>query len=132
MGRAEGVDFGRDVVPAVLAARGRVLSFRHDLTGGAGSGLWFDVGTPEGLIDATLALYPTGAVHPTARLAPSAEVRRGVLRAGVHVGAGARVEASFVLEGAVIGARARVVRSVVGPGTFVAEGADVGPGLVHA
>ncbi len=121
VGAPSGVDFGRDVIPAILRAGGRVHVFPYC------NGAWFDVGTPEALLAATLALYPSGAIAASATVAPGASVRRSVLRAGSHVGPGALVEEAFLLDGAYVGPSARVERAVIGAGARVEEGAVVAP-----
>jgi len=127
IGRARGVDFGRDVVPALLGSGARVHVFRHVDPRSEAPGLWFDVGTPEALLAASLAVHPEGARAASAVVAPGAVVRRTVMRAGSVVLPGAVVEESFLLEGSVIETGARVRRAVVGPGARVREGVTLGP-----
>ena len=55
------------------------------------------------------------------------EVRR---HAVLHVGAGARVHGTVVMQGASVGAGATVIDSIVGPGADVDAGASVGPDAV--
>ncbi|HVY61038.1 MAG TPA: hypothetical protein VHF22_05260, partial [Planctomycetota bacterium] len=117
----------RDVVPEVLRAGGRIEAYRHREPGSARRGLWFDVGTPEALLEANLALHPGGATAPSAVVDEGATVRRAVIRSQARVGAGASVEDAFVLEGAVIEPGARVRRAVIGPRVRVRAGAVVGP-----
>ncbi len=130
IGRPGNVDFGRDVVPALLAGGARVVAYPHRQPGTGAPALWFDVGTPEALLEATRVLHPGGSVHSTARVAPGAAVRGSVVRAGATVEPGATVVRSLVYESAVIGAGARVEDAVVVPGARVRPGARVGPGLV--
>jgi glucose-1-phosphate adenylyltransferase len=123
-----GVDFGRDIVPAILAAGGRVRVHAHRApVAGPGSPAWFDVGTPEALLDASLAVHEAGAIHETARVAPRATVERSVLRAEAFIAPGASVADSFILDGAIIGPGASVRRAIVGPGVRIPGGARLEP-----
>ena len=100
---------------------------------------WFDVGTPERYLAASLALLPVtgregavdgGVVAPAlleagSTVKPGAVVHEAVLGEGVTVADGARVERSVVLAGARVEERALVEDSIIGRDAVVGEGACV-------
>ncbi len=116
------VSIEREVFPA-MAAEGCLHAMRSDA-------YWIDTGTPEAYIRAQLDLVDgtrgdLPAVHPSATVDPSAEVRRSIVMAGATVGPGAHLLNSIVMDGGRVGAGAVVVDSVVGPGAHVGEGASL-------
>ena len=116
------VSIEREVFPA-MAAEGCLHAMRSDA-------YWIDTGTPEAYIRAQLDLVDgtrgdLPAVHPSATVDPSAEVRRSMVMAGATVGPGAHLLNSIVMDGGRVGAGAVVVDSVVGPGAHVGEGASL-------
>ena len=68
---------------------------------------------------------PVDGVHPDAKVAPGAEVRRSVLGAESSVGPGAKVVASVLLPGAVVGDDGIVERAIIGRSATVGDGARV-------
>lgn len=107
----------------------RMVEWRHALYGFQWSGYWLDIGTPEQYLRANLDVLAgqlpgsQAAVDPSARV--EGEVRDSVIGASAHVGPGAVVERSVLLDRAVAGAGVRVADSVVGSGAVLEEGASV-------
>ena len=143
-------DFGKDVIPAMLAADERLFAYRFE-------GYWRDVGTIESLWEANMDLleesgefdlsddswkiYSRNPNLPAARIGAGAvldecmvaegcevegQVHRSLLFQGVSVGAGACVRDSIIMRGASIGAGAVVERAVIAEDVQVDEGAHVG------
>ncbi len=143
-------DFGKDIIPRLLAEGARMYSYRFD-------GYWKDVGTIESLWesnmdlledepqlqlnDRTWRIYSANPNQPAQFIAPGArvqsalinegcvvegDVKRSVLFPGVRVGEGSIVEDSVLMPGATVGKNARIVRAIVGEGAVVEEGCQVG------
>lgn len=97
---------------------------------------WIDTGTPCEYIQAQLDLVdgvrgtPVEGIHPDARVAADAAVKRSVVGAGAVVSDGARVENAVLLPGVRVCPAAVIDGSVVGEGAVVAEGAQVLHGSV--
>jgi mannose-1-phosphate guanylyltransferase len=97
---------------------------------------WIDTGTPYEYIQAQLDLVdgvrgiPVSGIHPDARVAADAAVKRSVVGAGAVVSDGARVENAVLLPGVRVCPTAVIDGSVVGEGAVVAEGAQVLRGSV--
>ena len=148
----ERADFGRDVLPAMVADGRRVFAYEF-------GGYWQDVGTVESYWQTSLDLlsddpgvelndlgwliYTKSEERPPARLGPAARVLRSmvshgcvidgtvehsVLSPGVRVAAGAVVRDSIVMFDAVIGAGAVLDRTIVDKEAHVGAGARVGVG----
>jgi glucose-1-phosphate adenylyltransferase len=146
------VDFGANVIPAMLDAGARVFGYRY-------AGYWQDVGTIQSFWEANMALLEDSpeldlydkewVIHTRseerapAKVGPTAQVHRSlishgcvidgtvvnsVLSPGVRVDVGAVVRDSIVMFDAVIRSGAVVDRSildkevVIGPGAIVGEG----------
>ena len=146
------LDFGADVIPAMLEAGQRVFGYRY-------GGYWQDVGTIQSFWETNMALlddepeldlYDQGWIIHTrseerapAKIGPTAQVHRSlishgcviagtvvnsVLSPGVRVDVGAVVRDSIIMFDSVIRSGAVVDRSildkkvVVGPGAIVGEG----------
>jgi glucose-1-phosphate adenylyltransferase len=151
------VDFGGNVVPAMLDGGARVFGYRF-------AGYWQDVGTIQSFWEANMALlvdhpeldlydkdwviHTKSEERAPAKLGPTAQVHRSlishgcvidgtvvnsVLSPGVRVGVGAVVRDSIVMFDSVIGSRAVIDRAIldkevtVGPGAIVGEGPDDTP-----
>ena len=149
-------DFGRDVIPAMLAGGARVFGYQFD-------GYWQDVGTVEGywqahmdlleehpgldLYDKDWLIHTRSEERAPARIGPTANVHRSlishgcqvwgtversVLSPGVRVDPGAVVRDSIIMFDTVIRAGAVVDRAIidkevsVGPNAVVGMGADYG------
>ena len=154
---SERVDFGRDLLPWMVAAGRRVHAYEF-------KGYWQDVGTVESywrtsldllsddpgidLNDLGWLIYTKSEERPPAMIGPTARIERSmvshgcviegqvehsILSPGVRVGAGATVRDSIVMFDSVIGADAVVDRSIldkechVGAGAVVGEGDDLRP-----
>jgi glucose-1-phosphate adenylyltransferase len=150
----ERVDFGRDVIPAMLDGGARVFGYHFE-------GYWQDVGTIQSYWEANLALledrpeldlydrdwliHTKSEERAPAQVGPTAQVHRSlishgcvingtvvnsVLSPGVRVDVGAVVRDSIVMFDSVIRSGAVVDRSildkevVVGPGAIVGDGPD--------
>ena len=150
-------DFGRDVIPAMLAGHARVFGYRYD-------GYWQDVGTvhsywqahmdllderPElDLYDKQWLIHTRSEERAPAKVGPTASVHRSlvshgcviygtversVLSPGVRVEVGAVVRDSIVMFDTTIRAGAVVDRAIldkevsVGPNAIIGEGADDTP-----
>jgi mannose-1-phosphate guanylyltransferase len=131
----------RDVFPTLVD---------KGLYGYEATGYWLDIGTPQRYLQATFEIlegavqtevgrelaraggvlgageatvHPPvvigegSVVHPDAVIGP-----RAVLGRGVHVGAGAVIESSVVLDGARIGAGARISSSIVSADAHIGDG----------
>jgi glucose-1-phosphate adenylyltransferase len=151
------VDFGGNVVPAMLDGGARVFGYRF-------AGYWQDVGTIQSFWEANMALlvdhpeldlydkdwviHTKSEERAPAKLGPTAQVHRSlishgcvvegtvvnsVLSPGVRVGMGAVVRDSIVMFDSVIGSRAVIDRAIldkevtVGAGAIVGEGPDDTP-----
>jgi len=147
-------DFGRDVIPAMLAGDARVYGYQFD-------GYWQDVGTVEGywqahmdlleehpgldLYDKEWLIHTRSEERAPARIGPTANVHRSlishgceiwgtversVLSPGVRVDPGAVVRDSIIMFDTVIRAGAVVDRAIidkevsVGPNAVVGMGSD--------
>jgi glucose-1-phosphate adenylyltransferase len=154
---ADRVDFGRDVLPAMVAGGKRVGAYHY-------GGYWQDVGTVESywqtsldllsdqpgidLYDRGWLIYTKSEERAPALIGPAANVTRSmvshgcvihgtvehsILSPGVRVEAGAVVRDSIVMFDSVIGAGATADRAiidkdcVVGPGSRVGDGDDLRP-----
>lgn len=110
-----------------LARRGTLYAYPTD-------DYWLDAGRPESYRRANLDLIGgrrrdrDDAVHPSARVAPTAVVRNSAIGSGASIGGGASVVDSVVFPGATIGENANVVGcSVMGD---VAAGVELREALV--
>ena len=149
-------DFGKDIIPAMLANGEKMVSYRFE-------GYWKDVGTLDSLWDANMDMLSPGSglnlldkkwriygrtptcpptyIGKTGDVGNSAvakgctvlgEVKNAVLSTGTTVAEGASVSYSVVMPGAVIEAGAKVSYAIVGEGCHVGKNAVVGgtPGSV--
>lgn len=145
-------DFGRAVIPGLLAAGKRLFAY-HFL------GYWADVGTAQAYWEANMALLaetpaldlydPDWVIHtkseerPPVLLGPEAQVDgnllsdgcrvngrvvRSVLSPGVYVAAGAVVRDSIIFTDTEISSGAVVDRAIVDKNVVIGEGARVGEG----
>ena len=145
-------DFGRDVIPAMLAGGARVFGYRFD-------GYWQDVGTVESywqanmdlleerpaldLDDREWVIHTRSEERAPARIGPTAAVHRSlishgceiagtversVLAPGVRVGIGAVVRDSIVFLDTDIRAGAVVERSIIDKNVTIFPNAMVGFG----
>ncbi|HMM19335.1 MAG TPA: glucose-1-phosphate adenylyltransferase [Selenomonadales bacterium] len=143
-------DFGKNVIPAMLAGGQKMMAYRFD-------GYWKDVGTLESLWEANMDLlsdtpgldlhdakwrisstnpsWPPHLVMDTGKIVRSlvsvgcriaGEVNHSVLFSGVKVGRGAVVRNSVVMPDAEIGPGAYVDKAIIGPGAVVGPGSMIG------
>jgi glucose-1-phosphate adenylyltransferase len=148
----ERVDFGRDVVPAMLEAGARVFGYRY-------SGYWQDVGTIQSFWEANMALlddlpeldiydkdwliHTRSEERGPAKVGPTAQIVRSlishgciingtvvnsVLSPGVQVDVGAVVRDSIVMFDSVVRPGAVVDRAILDKEVVVGQGAIVGEG----
>lgn len=138
------ISIERDVFPT-LVDRG--------LYGYEASGYWLDIGTPQRYLQATYEILEgalstevgrqlaaaggvlgtcAATVRAPAVIGEGCEIHadavigsRTVLGRGVHVGAGARIEASVVLDGARIGAGAHISSSIVSADAHIGDGCQL-------
>lgn len=145
-------DFGKDVIPAMIAAGDNVVAYEF-------KDYWVDVGTIDSYWATSLELLQPNAKldlytdnwpirtrseeRPPAKLGPQARVitsmvsngcvvrgyvENSVLSPGVYVGPGAVVKDSIVMNEAWIGPGARVEKCVIDKAANVGAGAVVGEG----
>ena len=142
-------DFGKNIIPKMLAAGERMLAFRF-------KGYWRDVGTITSLWDANMDMLspelinlydpswpissrnpvcPPHYAGPDARIIHSivtegceifGSVENSVLSSSVKVGKGASVLYSVLMPGAVVEDGATVEYAIIGENTVVGRGAHVG------
>jgi glucose-1-phosphate adenylyltransferase len=148
-------DFGKDVIPAMLAAGERIYAHRFE-------GYWRDVGTvdafwranldlvglvpPLDLFDLTWKVHTRSEERSPAKTGPDAEIRHSlvshgcivngsvvnsVLSPGVKVYEGARIRDSVVMLDAQVGPGAIVDGAIVDKGVRIGAGAVVGEGEDH-
>ena len=146
------VDFGANVIPAMLDAGARVFGYRYN-------GYWQDVGTIQSYWEANMALLEDNpeldlydkdwVIHTRseerapAKVGPTAQVHRSlishgcvidgtvvnsVLSPGVRVDVGAVVRDSIVMFDSVIRSGAVVDRAILDKEVVVGQGAIVGEG----
>ena len=125
-------DFGKNVLPAMLAAGERMFAYRFE-------GYWKDVGTIDSLWEANLDLinpkvpldlsdpgwkiYSRNPGMPPHFLTETAAVQNSLITEGCIVGG--TVEYSVVFAGVTIEEGAEVIDSILMPGTVVRKGARV-------
>jgi glucose-1-phosphate adenylyltransferase len=145
-------DFGREVIPSLLAAGRRLFGYNF-------LGYWADVGTVQAYWEANMALLaetpaldlydPEWVIHtrseerPPVLLGPEAQVDgnllsdgcrmdgrvvRSVLSPGVYVAPGAIVRDSIILTDTQVSAGAVVDRAIVDKNVIIGEEARVGEG----
>ena len=125
-------DFGKNVLPTMLAAGERMFAYRFD-------GYWKDVGTIDSLWEANLDLlnpkvpldlsdpnwkiYSRNPGMPPQYLADTAQVQNSMLTEGCHISG--KVEYSVVFAGVTVEEGAEIVDSILMPGVTVRKGAKV-------
>jgi glucose-1-phosphate adenylyltransferase len=146
-------DFGRDVLPMMVARGDKVLAYTFE-------GYWRDVGTLESywqanmellnanqglqIYDRSWTIFTRSEERPPAVLGETARVDRSVishgcqikgqvinsiLSPGVVVEEGALVKDSIIMVDSVIGKNAVVNRAILDKGVLVGENAVIGPGV---
>lgn len=125
-------DFGKNVLPAMLAAGEPMYAYRFD-------GYWKDVGTIDSLWEANMDLlnpnlpldladtewkiYSRNPGMPPHYLADTAQVQNSLIAEGCTVAG--RVEGSVIFAGVTVEEGAEVIHSILMPGTVVRRGARV-------
>ncbi len=110
-------DFGKDIIPRMIAEGRRVYGWHY-------RGYWRDVGTLESYWEAHMDLLsdpPKYDLHDRGWLIHT----RSENRPPARIAAGATVSDSLITHGCYIGGGARVERSVLSPGVRVEPGAIV-------
>ncbi len=146
------IDFGREVIPAMLADGARVFGYRFE-------GYWQDVGTIQSFWEANMALlddipeldlydrewliHTRSEERAPAKVGPTAQVHRSlishgcvingtvvnsVLSPGVRVDVGAVVRDSIVMFDSVVRSGAVVDRAILDKEVVIGQGAIVGEG----
>lgn len=114
------VDFGKDVIPAMIAANDKVIAYRYE-------GYWVDVGTVDSYWATNLDLLKPNAaldlyedkwhIHTKSEELPAAKY-----------GPQSKVLSSMVSNGCII--RGTVLNSVLSPGVYVSPGAVIKDSVV--
>ena len=107
-------DFGKNIIPTMLAAGEKMLSYRFD-------GYWKDVGTLESLWDANMDMLSRGDLDLLERSWPI--YARLPAEPPAFIGASALVDHSVVTQGCEV--EGTVMNSVLSHGARVEEGAQV-------
>jgi len=127
-------DFGRDILPRLLAEGKRVFAYPY-------TGYWVDVGTvlsywqahmdlleenaPLNMNDRSWVVHTRTEERPPALIARGATVSDSLLSGGVIVEAGASVERSVLSPGVVVKAGAVVSHSIVFADSVIGEKAQI-------
>ena len=143
-------DFGKNIIPAMLAAGERMTAWRFD-------GYWKDVGTidslweanmdlinpniPIDLYDTSWKIYSRNPVMPPQSIGKNAQVQNSMVTEGcvidgsvefsmisdgVTVEEGAEILDSILMPGAVVKKGAKVEYAIVGENTVIGENAQIG------
>ncbi|MFO7632522.1 MAG: glucose-1-phosphate adenylyltransferase [Caldilinea sp.] len=113
-------DFGKDIIPAMIAAGDNVVAYRFE-------GYWVDVGTIDSYWATSLELLgPSPALNLYSDRWPI--LTKSEERPPVKVGPQAKIVNSMVSNGCVV--RGLVVNSVLSPGVYVSPGAVVQDSVV--
>lgn len=143
-------DFGKDVIPQMLAGNERLYGYRF-------GGYWKDVGTVESFWEANMDLlrdepaldlydpdwriYSVSPTQPPHVIANTAQVvcslvsegcqvfgqvENSVLFPGVYIGAGAMIKDSIIMPYASVGTNAIVNKAIIGRNSIVEAGAQLG------
>lgn len=142
-------DFGKDLIPQMLAAGSNVYAYPFQ-------GYWRDVGTVESLWEAhmevlggeivlddgqwpmytnkrlqpsTMNLYPTAEshksmIHPDSII--EGELVRSVVFNGVHIGPGCEIRESIIMPDVKIGSNVQIYKAIIGEGSVIEDGAVIG------
>ncbi|MCF2940059.1 glucose-1-phosphate adenylyltransferase [Paenibacillus alkaliterrae] len=142
-------DFGKDVIPRMLAADCHVYAYPFQ-------GYWRDVGTVESLWEAHMEvldgdivfdaekwpMYTNERLRPlSANLCPAAEfghslihpdseiegsLTRSFVFSGVHIGEGSEIHESIIMPDVKIGNHVTIYRAIIGEGSVIEDGAVIG------
>ncbi|MCL2054968.1 MAG: glucose-1-phosphate adenylyltransferase [Oscillospiraceae bacterium] len=125
-------DFGKDIIPAMLADKQRMYAYAFD-------GYWKDVGTLDSLWEANMDLlnpnlpinlydpgwkmYSRSPVMPPLNIGPGAEINNSMVNDGCDING--KVTFSILFDGVTIEEGATVNYSIVMPGSVIKSGAVV-------
>ncbi len=125
-------DFGKDIIPALLANEEKVFTYRFD-------GYWKDVGTIDSLWDANMdminpnvpfdlwenrfKIYTRNPGMPPHYVSENAEIQNSIVTEGCKIEG--KVDFSVLFEGVTVKPGAVVRDSIIMPGTVIEEGAVV-------
>lgn len=127
-------DFGKDVLPRLVAEGKRVFSFPY-------TGYWVDVGTDESywkahmdmlrtpppldLNDRSWIIHTRTEERPPSRIETGATIDDSLISDGCVIAPGSVVERSVLSPGVVIKENARVIESVIMTDTVIQQGAQI-------
>lgn len=115
-------DFGKDIIPRMVADGSRVYSYNYD-------GYWVDVGTIDAYWEAHMDLL---AKPPSLNLNDRSWIihTRSEERPSVTVEAGATIKDAMITDGSIVCAGAVVERSVLSPGVYVGPKAVIRDSII--
>ncbi|WP_224722765.1 sugar phosphate nucleotidyltransferase [Paenibacillus vietnamensis] len=123
-------DFGKDIIPAVLASRENMAAYPF-------KGYWRDVGTIESLWAANMDLLGgeltldagkwrlPGANPDVPGSEAGARLERSVVCPGVTIGRGSELSECIVMPGAQIGKNVKIHRAIIGEGAIIPDRAVI-------
>jgi glucose-1-phosphate adenylyltransferase len=142
-------DFGKDIIPAMLASACRLAAFPF-------TGYWKDVGTIESLWqahmdllaekppfvlnDAAWRIYAVNPHQPPQYIAPEAVIQNSLVNEGcviyghvehsvvfydVKIGAGSRIRDSVIMPHVMIGEHVIIEKAIIGEGAVIENGACI-------
>jgi glucose-1-phosphate adenylyltransferase len=117
-------DFGKDIIPHLVASGARVFAYPH-------SGYWMDVGTLEGYWGAHMDLLKE---NPNLNLNDRSWIihTRAEERPPMLIQRGASAQDSLISTGVVIAPGARIERSVIGPGVSIGQNAVIRESIIFS
>ena len=86
----------------------------------AREGFWIDAGTPAAYLEVQMALAGGTHIHPSAEIAPSAQITNSVIMEHATVAAGARVADSALLPYSAVPANAEIRGAIITPDHHIA------------
>ena len=132
-------DFGKDIIPRMIAAGHRVFAYPY-------TGYWVDVGTldtywqahmdllhhppPLDLNDRTWIIHTKSEERPPVLVQQGASVKDSLITDGCVVAPGARVERSVLSPGVYVGPKAVVRESIILTDSYIEAGARVERAIV--
>lgn len=123
-------DFGKDIIPAILASQENMAAYPFE-------GYWRDVGTIESLWAANMDLLGgeltldagkwrlPGSASVIPGCEAGARLERSVVCPGVTIGRGSELSECIVMPGAKIGRNVRIHRAIIGEGAVIPDRAVV-------
>jgi glucose-1-phosphate adenylyltransferase len=130
----QGCDFGRDVIPSLVASgRAYAYDFRDQVT--AAPRYWRDIGTLDSYYESSMdfvrsrhrwPLQTAARIETWARVSASAHVLQSVISDGVRIEDGAHVTDSVLMPGVKVGRGARIRRAIVEDDVEIPNGVHIG------